>query len=307
MAAFGARAAAACAAPAHRACLRRRAGQGVFDAMSKPKQNGVAIVLAMGVVALAALAAAALLRSQSTWLRHAELGAEHAQAQAFVPAGVDWARAMLSDDRRMSSVDHLGEAWALRQAPIPLDNGELSSHIDDQQAAFNLNNLARGGVASQPQLAQFRRLLHILALPEALADPSIAAHLPLIDAAELVLIPGFDQGVRDRLGPFVTALPRFTAVNVNTAPPEVLAALIEGVDLDGAREIVAQRSRASFRDRADFVARLPAGVVVVAAVASDIATSSDFFQANVRVTIGGAAARGSALLARGQNGWPEVV
>jgi general secretion pathway protein K len=273
--------------------------------MSKRKQSGVAIVLAMGVVALAALAAAALLRSQSTWLRHAELGAEHAQAQAFVPAGVDWARAMLSDDRRMSSVDHLGEAWALRQPPIPLDNGELSSHIDDQQAAFNLNNLARGGVASQPQLAQFRRLLHILALPEALADPSIAAHLPLIDAAELVLIPGFDQGVRDRLGPFVTALPRFTAVNVNTAPPEVLAALIEGVDLDAARELVAQRSRAYFRDRAEFVARLPAGGVVAAA--SDIATSSDFFQASVRVTIGDAAAHGTALLARGPTGWPEVV
>jgi general secretion pathway protein K len=43
------------------------------------------------------------------------------------------------------------------------------------------------------------------------------------------------------------------------------------------------------------------------AVASDITTSSDFFQASVRVTIGGAAARGSALLARGQTGWPEVV
>src|SRR3954464_5202533 len=171
MAAFGARAAAACVAPAHRACLRRRGGQGVFDEMNSRKQNGVAIVLAMGVVALAALAAAGLLSSQSTWSRHAELGAEHAQARALVPAGVDWARAVLSDDRRVSSVDHLGEPWALRLPPTAMENGELASQIDDQQAAFNLNNLAKGGAANPLQLAQFRRLLQILGLPEALADP----------------------------------------------------------------------------------------------------------------------------------------
>lgn len=264
----------------------------------------MAIVLAMGVVAVATLAAVALLASQSTWSRHAELGAEHAQAQALVPAGVDWARAVLSDDRRMSNVDHLGEAWALRLPPVPVDNGELAGEIDDQQGAFNLNNLAKAGVASPPQFAQFRRLLQILGLPEALADPAIAARLPLVDAAELALIPGFDDAVRRRLAPFVTALPRFTAVNVNTAPPEVLAAVLEGVDLDAARELVAQRGRAYFRNGAEFVAQLPAGAV---AAANDIATASDFFQANVRVTIGEAQARGSALLARGPSGWPDVV
>ena len=77
----------------------------------------VAVVLAMGVVALAAIAAAAMLASQSTWSRHVELTAEHVQAQALVHAGVDWARALLSDDRRVSNVDHLGEPWALRLPP----------------------------------------------------------------------------------------------------------------------------------------------------------------------------------------------
>jgi len=272
--------------------------------MKRARQSGVAIVLAMGVVALAAIAAAAMLASQSTWSRQAELTSEHAQAQALVQAGVDWARAVLSDDRRTSAVDHLGEPWAMRLPPVPVDNGELAGQIDDQQAALNLNNLAKGGVASPPQFAQFRRLLAILGLPEALADPAIAARLPLVDVAELALLPGFDEGVRKRLRPFVTALPRFTAVNVNTAPPEVLAAVLEGVDLDAARGLVAQRSRAYFRNRAEFLALLPAGAT---AAANDVATASDFFQANVRVTIGDAQARGSALLARGESGWPEVV
>jgi general secretion pathway protein K len=266
----------------------------------------------MGVVALAAIAAAAMLASQSTWARHAELTAEYVQAQALVHAGVDWARALLSDDRRVGNVDHLGEPWALRLPPVPVDNGQLAGQIDDQQAAFNLNNLVRNGAVSPAQLAQFHRLLEILGLPDALAGaltgwlrpPDSAPARTLMDVAELALVSGFDAAARARLRPFVTALPRFTAVNVNTASPEVLAAVIEGLDLDGARELAAQRSRAYFRNRADFIARLPAGAV---AGGNDVATSSDFFLASVRVTIGAAQARGTALLAREAAGWPAVV
>jgi general secretion pathway protein K len=274
----------------------------------KARQRGVAVVLAMGVVALAAMAAAAMLASQSTWSRHVELGSEHVQAQVLLQAGVDWARALLSDDRRFSTVDHLGEPWAMRLPPVPVDNGELAGRIEDQQAAFNLNNLVRNGAIVPAQLAQFRRLLEILALPEALAgtltDRFLETKQPLLDVGELALVRGFDEPLRARLRPFVTALPRYTAVNVNTAPPEVLAALIEGLDLDGARELATQRGRAFFRNRADFLAQLPPGAV---AGGNDIATSSDFFLASMRVTIGGAQARGSALLARAASGWPTVV
>ena len=268
------------------------------------RQKGVAVVLAMGVVALAAIAAAAMLASQSTWSRHAELSAEHVQAQALVQAGVDWTRALLYDDRRLSGVDHLGEPWAMRLPPVPVDKGELAGRIDDQQGAFNLNNVFSGTRQNPAQVLQWRRLLQILGLPESLADAYLALGRPLVDAAELALIPGFDEAVRVRLRPFVTALPRFTAVNVNTASPEVLAAVIEGLDLDAARELVAQRGRSYFRNRSDFFAQLPAGSV---AGGNDIATSSEYFQASIRVTIGAAQARGSALLERGSIGWPAVV
>ena len=39
----------------------------------------------------------------------------------------------------------------------------------------------------------------------------------------------------------------------------------------------------------------------------DISASSDYFMATLRVTIGGAEARGTALLAREGTGWPAVV
>jgi len=266
----------------------------------------------MGVVALAAIAAAAMLASQSTWSRHAELTAEHVQAQALVRAGIDWTRALLSDDRRLSNVDHLGEPWAMRLPPVPVDNGELTGQIDDQQGAFNLNNLIRNGAVSAPHLAQFRRLLAVLGLQEALAGaladwlrpPDSAPARALIEVGELTLVSGFDEAARARLRPFVTALPRFTAVNVNTASPEVLAAVVRELDLDAARDLVAKRERAYFRNFSEFRVQLPPGAVMEA---NDIATSSDFFLASARVTIGSAQARGTALLAREAAGWPAVV
>ena len=298
----------------------------------RTRQRGVAIVLAMGVVALAALGATAIMVTQSTWSRQNELDADHVQAQTLIQVGVDWTRALLSDDRRVSVVDTLGEPWALRLPPIPVENGSLAGQIEDQQGRFNINNLVKDGKADRVQLAHFQRLLSILGLPPALADalvdwidadgeslspngaedafylaqqpPCLAANRPLIDAAELVLVRGYDDGARARLRPFVTALPVFTAVNVNTAAPEVIAAVVDGLDLDGARALVEKRDRAYFRDRTDFLDRLPKGAV---AAIEDISFSSDYFLVQLRVIIGSAQARSSALLARTDAHWPTIV
>ena len=297
-----------------------------------PKQRGVAVVMAMSVVALATIATTAMMMTQSTWSRESELEGDHAQAQVLIQAGVDWARAVLSDDRRLSNVDHLKEPWALRLPPMPVDNGELAGFIEDQQGTFNLNNLAMGGKISVVQLERFRRLLSILGLADTLAysladwidadsdqqpnggaedeyylslpSPYLAANRPLTDVAELALVRGFNDEVRARLSPFVSALPGNTAINVNTASPEVLSAAIDGLNLDAARALVAQRERAYFRDYADFSNRLPRGVEIAN---SELKVSSNYFLARVRVTIGGAEARGLALLVRGDIGWPAIV
>ena len=296
------------------------------------RQRGVAIVLALSVVALAALAATAMLVSQNTWSRQVELTAGHAQAQHLLQAGLDWSRAVLSDDRRASDVDHLGEPWALRLPSMPVEDGSLTGHVEDQQGKLNLNNLLDDGQVDVAQLDRFRRLLVILALPPALADsladwidadnapqprggaedahylarqpPYLAANRPLTDIAELALVAGFDDAVRARLRPFVTALPRFAAVNVNTAPPEVIAACVDGLSLDDARGIVARRERTYFRDISEFTSQLPSGLSVPS---QNLAVSSDYFVATMTITIGGAQARGSALLAREHDGWPDVV
>jgi general secretion pathway protein K len=134
--------------------------------------------------------------------------------------------------------------------------------------------------------------------------PYLAANRPLIDLGELALVQGFGESVIVRLRPFVTALPRFTAINANTAPAEVLAAVIDELGLDGARDLVSRRDQGYFRDFDEFFKQLPPGLVVPT---ENITVSSSFFLATLRVTIADAQARGEALLLREATGWPAVV
>ncbi|WP_460454304.1 type II secretion system minor pseudopilin GspK [Arenimonas aestuarii] len=296
----------------------------------KSRPQGAAIVMAMAVVALAALAATALLLSQSIWTRRVELDTRHGQAQHVLEAGLDWSRALLHDDLRASQVDHAGEPWAMQMPPIPVEGGQLAGAIDDQQARFNLNNLVSNGKVDAEQLAILQRLLVSLDLPGSLAtslgdwldadgigqggaedayylgleSPYLAANRPLADLDELARVRGFDPGVRARLRPFVTALPRGTPINVNTAGPEVLAALLPGLGPEAARALVASRERAIFLDRTGFLTRLPEGMRLAP---ERISVNSDYFLVTMSVELHGAQARGSALLVRDSAGWPGVA
>lgn len=288
------------------------------------RMRGAALLMAMAIMAFAAVAAAAMLAALGTWARQSALAADRVQAEELVTAGGDWAGAVLRDDRRASGdVDHPGEPWALRLPPMPFENGELAGRIDDQQGLFNLNNLVRDGKLDLAQYARFQRLLSILGLPAELADaladwldadgapqpsggaedayygalghPHLAANRPLVDLDELAWVRGFDASVRSRLAPFVTALPAATALNVNTAPAEVLAAVVDGLDLDAARMLVARRSGTFYRNDADFLGQLGRDATVPE---QDIRVGSDYFLVTLRVTYGKARARGQLLVVR---------
>lgn len=279
------------------------------------KQRGVAIVLAMSVVALATLAATAMTVSQSTWAREIELITSRGQALLLLQAGTDWSRAILKDDRRGSIVDHDGEAWALRLPATTVDNGSVNGYIEDQQGKFNLNNLLKNRQVDPAQHRYFKRLLSILSLPESLADTltdTLVNRLAngdeqealLIHVDELAGIAGYDTAVRAQLRPFVTVLPERTAINANTVSAEVLSAVIDGLSLEDARNITAQREQHYFRNLPDFLNQLPAGLTVPS---DNISVSSRYFLVNIQATTKGAQVRGSTLLARDDSGWPRIL
>lgn len=294
--------------------------------MTQPgKQQGVAIIMVLLIVAIATSLAAYMALQQNLWQRQVESQFERAQARQLGLAGIDWARAVLAEDARNGIVDHEKEIWTLRLPAIPVEGGEVIGVIEDRQGLFNLNN-----AASHPK--QFRRLLDVLSLsadlapaltdwldgdndPQAggaedgyylaLAQPYRAANQALVELGELTKIKGFDSRTIENLRAFVSVLPgNNTLVNVNFAPAEVLVAMIEDLSLSDARLLVQQRKTQPFKDVVDFKQRLPHGGITV--VESDISVKSDFFWVTGRSSVGNSQVVTQALLQR-INNWPAVI
>lgn len=297
------------------------------------RQRGMAVITTILVVALAASAAAFMAWQQQLWVRQVQNLNEQAQARAVAVAALQWARSILAQDARDGTVDHAGEPWAAALAPLPVEGGELSGRIGDQQSLFNLNSVVRGGRTSAADLAAFGRLLEQLGLPAELAsalvdwidpdgdttypggaedfqylslDPAYrAANRALTTVDGLARIKGYDGATLARLRPFVTALPQPTPVNVNTAPAEVLAAMIPDFSLEQARALLESRASRHFRDLADFRARLPP----TAGPVNDtlLSVGSRYFLVAGHARFGRVRSGFEALLERETTAWPRLV
>jgi general secretion pathway protein K len=74
------------------------------------------------------------------------------------------------------------------------------------------------------------------------------APLQMISVDSLLDVNGFTPEAVAKLRPFVTILPTTTAVNMNTAPAEVIAAVVPGMNLAQAQAFVARRATVFFHD-----------------------------------------------------------
>jgi general secretion pathway protein K len=295
------------------------------------RMRGAAIILAMLIAALAAAVAATVFADQQRWSRTVELRRDQVQAQALAMAGVLWARQILDDDARRSDIDHLGEPWALSLPPIPMEDGEIRGAIVDAQGRLNVNALGLAGT-SAPEYTRLAALFSQrgaspAALP-ALSDwidedavvrdagaedafylaqrrPHLTANRPAARGAELGVVKGMTPHGLAAVLPFLSALPAGTPVNVNTAPPEVLRAVVDSLDGERLEALVADRARKPFTTVAEFRARLPDG----AALASDLGLSvrSNFFYVTIEARQGTTRSRARALVRRDGGGRPTVV
>jgi general secretion pathway protein K len=241
--------------------------------VSARAERGTAVILAMLVVAVAATLVSGALWQQSALIRETENELAYAQAKWLLRGAIDWAGVILQEDARTSSVDHRGEPWAVPLADTRLNENDgrpaayLAGAIDDEQAKFNLRNLVTGEELNVAEMQALRRLLAALRIDEnfaerigerllaALRSRGVQPALGLAFADDLLAV-GMQAEDFQRLRAFVTMLPEPTALNVNTAPAEVLAARIAGLPLVDARRMVSSRDRAYFKDLGDAVQRL---------------------------------------------------
>lgn len=78
-----------------------------------------------------------------------------------------------------------------------------------------------------------------------------AEPLQFTSVDSLLNVPGFTTEMVARLRPFVTVLPTQRPVNMNTAPAEVIAAMVPGMSLSSAQTLVSRRQSAFFRNTSD--------------------------------------------------------
>ena len=302
--------------------------------MTTTRARGAAIIMAMLLAALAATIAATLLWQQQRWMSVHEHRRDQVQAQALALAGIQWARQIIHDNAPAGAPVHLGQPWALRLPAIPIESGSIAGYIVDAQSRINVNNLANGSVQPSShralvQLFSARGVSPNLVIavndwvdaddtvsePGGAEDawylaqtpPGLAANAPLRRVDELLAVRGMDASSFARLSPFISAIDAPAAVNVNTAPPEVLSALVPGLDRAGVLGLAQKRSQAPFVSVFDFRARLARPDLSFDDTLVDV--KSAWFEVSIEARQGETLARARALLKRATTGneWPAVV
>jgi general secretion pathway protein K len=285
-------------------------------------QRGIALVTAVMIVAIAAAIAAQIAFAHQIWFRQMENVADRDATDWLRRGALHWASLALLEDAAQNSIDHLGEPWAIGLPILPVEGGTIKVSIEDAQSRFNLNSVGSAD-PTQANVQVLKRLLESLRLDPLLADsladwidtdditrpggaedvyylnldpPYRAGNQPLASVDELRLIRGFDAKTVAALLPFVTVLPvGANIINVNTAPPELLAAVVQGLDLSTAQRIVEERLGKPFNDINDFKKKLPQGPTQPAA---GIDVKTGYFLVTLDTSIGRHERHSEALLQR---------
>ncbi len=274
------------------------------------RQGGTALITAILVVAIATAIAASLTWELFLDQRRAFGRVAVDQGLMYALGAESWARQILRDDAQDNQVDHPGEGWATQITPLPIEGGQIQGRIEDLQGRFNLNNLIDAAGATDPEAVEgFRRLLAALDLDVRLADrmadwidrdvepnfpdgaedgeylsrrpPFRAANRPVTSVSEVLLVfPELGASGYATLRPYITALPRGTLININTALPEVLLSAAEGLGFREAERIVGDRPN----DGWDSLEQL--GDLIPVEARGALGISSNWFRLAVRVDIG---------------------
>ncbi|MFC0136210.1 general secretion pathway protein GspK [Massilia eurypsychrophila] len=302
------------------------------------RQRGVAVITALLLTTLAVTIVASLFWAQQVQVRSMENQRLHLQTKWILRGALDWAGLVLRQDARDNDYTSLNQVWATPLAETRLDQyierervqGEvfdatLSGSIVDATSRYNLTNLAANRTPALAQVGIYRRLLINLKLDPALAErtaiavasaqvleaspepPEVGpkpvpktnnAPVRLTQLDDLLTIPGYTVEVVNKLRDFVIVLPGVSKVNVNTAAPEVLAALIEDFSLAEANALVARRKSAAWLDIGQFKTELNGKSMVDNAGE----VKSNYFLVYSRVRLDRAALDAEALINRGTDG-----
>jgi len=279
------------------------------------RQRGVALIVALLVVALATVLIAGLLDRGELTAARTRNQLREAQAQAYAQGMEAYAaRVLMQDANDGSNVDASGDIWTVPLPPTPVPEGQISATMQDLDGRFNLNNLDPAVDTGQVWQRKFVQLLLALKLDANLAQvvrdwmsnaagnetgdqyylgqpvPYRSAKREFQHVSELRLLKGVSGDVYARLAPYVSALPPPSTINLNTASVPVLMTLMTsaGPLTQQSAQALWQQGHARFNSATEHeLATLVPGVLFDCPGTRCYAVQSSYFLARGEIVLDG--------------------
>jgi general secretion pathway protein K len=237
-------------------------------------QRGVALLTILLLVVSITVVAGAMLASQKIAIRRSGLLFDQNQLLQDINAGQQLAVTMIRADSKLNDTDSDQDIWAQPIPPYTLANHSVGIELRDEASRFNINNLYQGGKVDTVALEVFQRLLTQLNLESDIAvavldwqdtdrdvyqdgGDEIAVYAqqlnsaakgplpnqPFVSVDQLQEVRGVSAEGLATLRPYLTAVPYYVPINVNSASPVLLAALIEGATSQQMQGLVDTRAK----------------------------------------------------------------
>lgn len=276
------------------------------SACPRRRQRGAAILVAMVLLTVVATMSAGMVWQQWRGIQVEVAERSRSQSAWILMGALDWARLILREHRR--DFTSLEDTWAQPLAEARLstflaadkdNNAEggpeafLSGLITDAQTRYNLRNLVADGKPVEKEVEVLKRLCEVgglspgvaVGLAQSLAvawsgtDPKVALGPGRLE--DLAWIPLTADQI-ERLRPLVWISPGqgTSKVNLNTASREVLAAVIEGIDLGTADRLVQTRKSKPFQKVDDARTLLPPNAGL-----EGVTVKSEYFEVRGRLRL----------------------
>ena len=225
------------------------------------KQQGIALITILVMVALATILAATIVKYQTNTRENTDYLKRQSQAQLYAKSAESFFQEiLLNDAKNAGSVDHLNENWAKPMPAFPIDGGFLTGVLQDESGKFNINSLLKKDDSiNEVAKAWFEKILVRVGLPAQLSEAVIdwqdqndeqsgsmgaesayyaglkgrglASNQKFYSVEELKQVRGFEGDAYYLIEPYITAQPKIDAsVNINTTSGFLLASMNSQLD-----------------------------------------------------------------------------
>ncbi len=273
------------------------------------KQNGVALIMVILVVALAVTLATSIAKRQSESIRATSAYFDRQQAYYYARGGEEWARQILfRDHEERPNWDGPSDLWMSPELVYEIPEGSIALWIEDQERYVNLNQWSGGassGMVVDPRLLSVQIGLDPLWIDElidftdldqepgalgaedyyylGLEQPYRTSGQKLAHVSELRLMKSMTPEAFARLSSILVTLPAGALpLNVNTMGIETILLLAPEMNPEAAESVASTRlQQGGFESVQQFLALPEFAGIEISKFPLDV--QSSFFKVRIRV------------------------